>query len=85
MFNEYTKRTGVLEIVIHTSQHYSNVSSVLRLIPLRLEKSTYANAHQEAHHIRLLLLLKFLDIYHELATIVRLRRFVVRTLEGTHL
>ena len=24
---------------------------------------TYANAHQEAHHIRLLLLLKFLDIF----------------------
>jgi hypothetical protein len=43
----------------HTSQHYYNVSEVLAFASMVY---TYANAHQEAHHVRLLLLLKFLDI-----------------------
>jgi hypothetical protein len=46
--------------------------------------STYANAHQKAHHVRLLLLLKFLDIcggLAEAATTI----FEALTLEGTHL
>ena len=33
-----------------------------------IELYTYAHAHQEAHHVRLLLLLKFLDICGGLAS-----------------
>lgn len=74
--------TAVPELNFIPPSTIESVSKSYRRISIQ---RTYANAHQEAHHIRLLLLLKFLDIYRKLVLSVGLRRFSARTLEGTHL
>jgi hypothetical protein len=59
MFNEYIKGDRSLHQVLHTSQH----CDLLAKTPNCQLRGTYADAHQEAHHVGLLLLLKFLDIF----------------------